>query len=106
MRVDLFLILWLCVDFCLWAPPNPNSAIGNTEHEEVAWCSKPGKGTRLIPEGTFQGLQYMRTSDYIQVVGFIDGTKINIAEGDYGGELDPHGADFVSTLNLIWQIFY
>ena len=47
----------------------------------------------------------MRTSDYIQVVGFIDGTKINIAEGDYGGELDPHGADFVSTLNLIWQIF-
>ena len=35
----------------------------------------------------------MRTPDYIQVVGFIDQTLINIQAGDYGGELDPHGAD-------------
>jgi hypothetical protein len=35
----------------------------------------------------------MKTPDYIQVAGFIDQTKINIADGDYGGELDPHGAD-------------
>ena len=34
----------------------------------------------------------MRTSAYVQVIGFIDQTKINIADGDYGGELDPHGA--------------
>jgi hypothetical protein len=38
-------------------------------------------------------LQYLKTPDYIQIVGFIDQTKINIASGDYGGELDPHGAD-------------
>jgi hypothetical protein len=35
----------------------------------------------------------MRTPDYIQIIGFMDGTKINIKAGDYGGELDPHGAD-------------
>ena len=35
----------------------------------------------------------MKTSAYVQVVGFIDQTKINIAAGDYGGEMDPHGAD-------------
>ncbi|TFL04278.1 hypothetical protein BDV98DRAFT_563859 [Pterulicium gracile] len=80
-------------DFCLWAPMEPNSAIADTEGEEVAWCTKPGRGTRLIPEGTFTGLQYIKTPDYIQIVGFMDGTKINIKEGDFGGELDPHGAD-------------
>ena len=41
-------------------------------------------------------MQFMRTSAYVQVIGFIDQTKINIADGDYGGELDPHGADLVS----------
>jgi hypothetical protein len=35
----------------------------------------------------------MRTPDYVQVVGFIDQTQINMAAGDFGGELDPHGAD-------------
>jgi hypothetical protein len=38
----------------------------------------------------------MRTPDYVQVVGYIDQTRINIADGDFGGELDPHGADLVS----------
>lgn len=35
----------------------------------------------------------MRTPDYVQVVGFVDQTLINIQAGDFGGELDPHGAD-------------
>ena len=38
----------------------------------------------------------MKTPDYLQAVGFIDQTKINLQQGDYGGELDPHGADLVS----------
>ena len=38
----------------------------------------------------------MRTPDYLQVVGFIDQTLVNIQQGDEGGELDPHGADLVS----------
>ncbi|KAL1756896.1 hypothetical protein FB107DRAFT_247895 [Schizophyllum commune] len=80
-------------DFCLWGPPEPNSVIGDTEGETVAWCTKPGRGTRLIPPDALKGVQFMKTSAYVQVVGFIDQTKINIAAGDYGGEMDPHGAD-------------
>lgn len=80
-------------DFCLWAPPVANSVIADTEGEEVAWCTKPGHGTRLIPEGALTGVQFIETPDYIQIVGFIDQTKINIQAGDFGGELDPHGAD-------------
>jgi hypothetical protein len=59
----------------------------------IAYCSKPGHGTRLIPEGTIKGIQWMRTPDYIQIAAFIDQTKLNIPADDYGGELDPHGAD-------------
>jgi len=80
-------------DFCLWAPPKPNSTIGDTEGEEVAWCTKPGRGTRIFYQNTLQGVQFMRTPDYVQVVGFIDQTYINLMADDYGGELDPHGAD-------------
>ncbi|KAF8072318.1 manno protein [Lyophyllum atratum] len=80
-------------DFCLWAPDHPDSVVANTEGEMVAWCTKPGRGTRLIPAGALQGIQFMKTPDYVQVIGFIDQTKINIQAGDYGGEMDPHGAD-------------
>ncbi|KAL0569257.1 hypothetical protein V5O48_012713 [Marasmius crinis-equi] len=80
-------------DFCLWAPSKVNSTIADTEGEEVAWCTKPGRGTRLIPAGALQGVQFMKTPDYIQVVGFVDQAMINIQTDDFGGELDPHGAD-------------
>ncbi|KAG6334137.1 hypothetical protein ID866_4944 [Astraeus odoratus] len=80
-------------DFCLWAPPNPNSTIGDTEAYEVAWCSKSGWGTRLIPAGAIQGVQVLKTSKYIQFAGYIDQTQVDLAADDYGGELDPHGAD-------------
>jgi hypothetical protein len=80
-------------DFCLWAPSEPNSVVANTEGEMVAWCTKPGRGTRLIPKDALQGVQYIRTPDYISIVGFVDQSKINIQSDDYGGEMDPHGAD-------------
>lgn len=38
-------------------------------------------------------LQFMKTSAYIQIVGFIDNTAIGLSATDSGGELDPHGAD-------------
>ena len=90
----------LRTDWCVWAPPKPNSVIGDTEGEEVAWCTKKGHGTRLIPEGAITGVQLIKTPGYIQVVGFLDQTKINIAADDGGGELDPHGADLVSDLGV------
>ncbi|CAG7854996.1 SubName: Full=Uncharacterized protein {ECO:0000313/EMBL:CCA70589.1} [Serendipita indica DSM 11827] len=80
-------------DFCLWGPPEPNSLIGDTEGEAVAWCTKGGHGTRVIPEGALTGVQFMRTPDYIQVTGHIRQERINIAADDSGGEMDPHGAD-------------
>lgn len=80
-------------DFCLWGPPEKDSVIGNVEGESVAWCTKPGYGTRVIPKGAITGVQFMKTPDYIQVTGFITQNLINIQADDSGGELDPHGAD-------------
>lgn len=70
-------------DFCLWGPPEPNSAIGATEQIEVAWCTKEGRGTRTIPQGTLTGVHFVQTPDYIQLTGVGDLTKMNIngAEG-------------------------
>lgn len=79
-------------DFCLFAPPGPGSEIGSTEQIEVSWCIKPGYGTRLIPDGAITGAHFVQTPDYVQVTGVGDLTKINVAAGDAGGELDPHGA--------------
>ncbi|KAF9523222.1 hypothetical protein CPB83DRAFT_863218 [Crepidotus variabilis] len=80
-------------DFCLTAPPNPGKTVADQEGEMVAWCSKKGHGTRLIPNGAIKGLEFRKTPDYIQIVGKIDQTLINIPEGDYGGEMDSGGAD-------------
>ncbi|KAK0530210.1 hypothetical protein OC834_003397 [Tilletia horrida] len=87
-----------------WMPSSQNSTcqnafinssttpgnIGDTERDEVAWCTKPGYGTRLIPDGTLQSVHFVKTS---AVTGTGDFTKMNILPGDEGGELDPHGAD-------------
>ncbi|KAI0056579.1 hypothetical protein BV25DRAFT_1813774 [Artomyces pyxidatus] len=80
-------------DFCLWAPISPDSTISNTEGEEVAWCTKKGHGTRLIPAGTLTGVQLLKTPAYIQITGYMDQTKVNMAGDDDGGEMDPHGQD-------------
>ena len=82
-------------DFCFFAPQKPGaqSAIGNTEREEVSWCVQAGYGTRVIPPGTITGAHFVQTPDYVQVTGVGDLTKVNIPQGDTGGELDPHGAD-------------
>jgi hypothetical protein len=40
-------------------------------------------------------VQFIKTPDYIQIAGFIHQTLVNLAADDYGGELDPHGADLV-----------
>jgi len=58
----------------------------------VAWCTKK-HGARLIPANAITGLQFLKTPDYIQLAGFIDQTKIDMTADDYGGEMDPHGAD-------------
>jgi len=86
--------LWIndANDFCLWAPPTLG-AIGDTEREEVAYCSKSGRGTRTFPDNTLQGVHFVKTPDYVQITGVGDFTKINVCKGDSGGELDNRGAD-------------
>jgi len=39
----------------------------------------------------------MKTPAYIQVVGLFNQTALNLASDDTGGELDPHGADFLGN---------
>jgi len=79
-------------DFCLWGPPEPGLEVGQIEGEMVAYCTKP-HGARFIPAGALKGVQFLKTPDYIQAVGFIDQLYINMTATDYGGEMDPHGAD-------------
>ncbi|EGF99813.1 uncharacterized protein MELLADRAFT_94094 [Melampsora larici-populina 98AG31] len=79
-------------DFCLWAPPSGQQEVGNSEEYEVAWCTKPGRGTRQIPAGALISAHFLSTPHYVQITGFIDGPALNIKKKDDGGELDPHGA--------------
>lgn len=85
------------IDFCLWAPPSAGKEVGEIEGEMVAWCTKGGHGARVIPDGTITGVQFTKAPNYIQVVGFMKQTNINMVAGDQGGEMDPHGADLVSN---------
>jgi hypothetical protein len=85
-------------DFCIWAPAQANSTIAVTEGEEVGWCTKNGYGTRGIPPGTFTGIQALRTSEYLQIIGFINQPLVNMQSDDFGGELDSGGQDLVRTL--------
>ncbi|KZT63549.1 hypothetical protein DAEQUDRAFT_770517 [Daedalea quercina L-15889] len=84
-------------DFCLWSSPNSNDTIGTSEAYEVAWCAAKGHGTRIMPDGTLLGVQHITTPDYVMIVGYIDQTQVNLAADDYGGELDPHGADLMGN---------
>ncbi|KAF8583002.1 hypothetical protein K439DRAFT_1634777 [Ramaria rubella] len=80
-------------DFCMWSSPRTNDTVGDSEAFEVAYCTKPGHGTRIIEPGTITGAQWLYAKNYVQVVGFLDQTKVGLNAQDEGGELDPHGAD-------------
>lgn len=79
-------------DFCLFGPQAPGEPIGNIEGEVVAYCTQPRNGARIIPDGTISSAHFIKTDMYVQISGTWDGTKVDIQAGDYGGELDPHGA--------------
>jgi hypothetical protein len=92
-------------DFCGFFPSTPNQTIADTEGIEVAWCSKKGHGTRGMPPDTIHGIQVLNNPNYIQIVAYIDQTKINIQAGDYGGELDGWAQDGVRVLpqRYVWE---
>lgn len=77
---------------CVYGPPTPGEEIGNIEGEVVAYCVQPRNNARVIPDGTFQSVHFVKTPLYWQIHGYGDFTKIGFMDGDFGGELDPHGA--------------
>jgi len=78
-------------DWCVFAPPTVQN-ISDSETIEVAWCMQARNDARVIPDGTMTGVSFLKTDFYVQVMGYGDLTKLNIPFGDWGGELDPHGA--------------
>ncbi|GAA6027410.1 hypothetical protein JCM8097_007841 [Rhodosporidiobolus ruineniae] len=86
-------------DFCLWGSPTTNGSglIGDVEAAVVAYCTNDQHGARVIPEGSITGLQVLRTSGYIEWLGHINLTALNLMANDTGGELDPHGADLAGN---------
>lgn len=59
--------------------------IADGEAREVAWCTKKGHGSRIIPFGALTGVQWLYAKNYLQVVGFIDQTKVGLQATDPGG---------------------
>lgn len=68
----------------------PDDTISESEAREVAWCTFPTHGSRVIPPGAIQGVQFLYAETYIQVAGFIDQTKLNLQADDFGGGLCQH----------------
>ncbi|KAJ7032732.1 hypothetical protein C8F04DRAFT_1184693 [Mycena alexandri] len=79
-------------DFCLWAPNPVNATIADAEGDVVAWCSKKGHGTRIMPDGAITSIQLIQTPSYIQISGTLNQGYLNIGGTD-GGELDSGGQD-------------
>jgi len=95
-------------DFCLWSSPDKNETIGDVEAKTVAYCTKPGHGTRILPPGTLTAVQVLRAPSYILFTGHINQVNVDLQSTDYGGELDPYGADlvrFVSSPFLLFLLF-
>ncbi|KAL8283627.1 hypothetical protein RQP46_005422 [Phenoliferia psychrophenolica] len=86
-------------DFCLWGSNLPNDTIGNIEASTVAYCTKDTHGARTIRAGAITGVQFMRTSAYIQITGHINQTALSLTEDDTGADLlgNPLGGLVYST---------
>lgn len=81
-------------DWCTFGPRalHNTKTLGEIEQTTVAYCTQPRNNARVIPDGTITRASFTRTPLYVQVYAQGDFTKIHMAPGDEGGELDPHGA--------------
>ena len=77
------------------------SDIGSAEGDVVAYCTKEGHGTRLMPEGTIKGMQLISDGEAYMMTGLVNQSKININASDSGGELDSGGQDGVRVFFAI-----
>ena len=69
----------------MWSSGTPDDTVGASEAREVAWCTKPGHGTRIIPPGTITGAQWLYAKSYVMVVGFLNQANVNLDPTDEGG---------------------
>lgn len=67
-------------DFCLFGPPSPlpsdtdTSSISQIDRDVVSWCTVPRRGQeetsqRGIPDGTLNGVTYVKANSWVQVSG-------------------------------------
>ncbi|KAJ7092395.1 hypothetical protein B0H15DRAFT_947953 [Mycena belliarum] len=92
-------------DFCLFAPPSPNSLISDTETEEIAWCTKPRNNARVIPDGTLTGVTFLKTDFYVQIMGTGDFTKLNGTGNPVGGNVTTTVADGIDEPIEEWMLY-
>lgn len=86
-------------DFCLWGSATADGTIGDVEAAVVAYCTESdAHGARTFPAGTITGIQWIRTSAYIQITGFLDQTKLGLTSDDTGGERESRTKGPRSTL--------
>lgn len=90
---DLYAALFVFSTPQIWGGPFPDVTVGEDEEQLVAYCTTDTHGTRVLPPGALKGVQFIKTPDYVEVIGYIDQTSLNLQADDYGGEEDPHGAD-------------
>ena len=69
----------------MWSTSETQDTIAESEQREIAWCTQPGHGTRVIPPGAITGLQWLYAKSYIQIVGFLDQTTVGLQANDSGG---------------------
>ncbi|WWD19512.1 hypothetical protein CI109_103973 [Kwoniella shandongensis] len=75
-------------DFCLYGPADPGTTIAESQLKVVSWCTKDSHGTRLMPDGTLNGVTYVKAPNWVQVSGTGHFTNINVQSGDAGGQFD------------------
>ena len=71
----------------------------------MAYCTKPGHGTRIMPPGTLTAVQVLRAPSYILFTGHMNQVNLDLQPNDEGGELDPFGADLVCFLSSPFLLF-
>ncbi|KAI9355458.1 hypothetical protein BD770DRAFT_346366 [Pilaira anomala] len=79
-------------DFCLFLPPQPGLNIRETENDSIPFCTKKDTVPKAseFPEGFITTAHFLKSDDYVQVTGFFDRSKYNLAATDVGGQYDNH----------------
>ncbi|KAF9286402.1 hypothetical protein BGZ68_002929 [Mortierella alpina] len=85
-------------DFCLFLPPMYGGNIAANEDRAVAFCTKPlasAPKAGILPRGFIQSANFVKTKNWVQVTGRMNGKKYGLSKKDGGGQYDikaPRGS--------------